>query len=221
MEAGAEELFDWSEMSRTHLCEAALRLLAALGSEPRFPDEVAAVEALVGRIAEGRPGEAMDFALEPAGELPRYSGEYRVWISPAAEGCLRLRHETGFSLSSEAVTLRPDGRLGEFETIAGFGVPEAQLTDQARADREAVERAVRAWETEEAGAKSRIDESQLRFRTEHLLRTVAAPPQDSPGPVVTFLALYETGVIVNYLAPARRTRSWRPTTPGRNRWRWR
>jgi len=201
MEAAGEELFDWSHISRTHLCEASLRLLAALGAEPRFPGEVAGIEALVGRVAEGRPGEPMDFAVEPASELPRYRGEHLVWVSPAADGRLRLRHETGESLASEAVTLRPDGRLGEFETIAGFGVPEAELTDQAHADRETVERRIREREDHEANARPDIDEGQRRFRTEHLLRVVAAPPQDPAGPVASFVALYETGVIVYYLVP--------------------
>jgi len=198
----SQEAHEWSELSRTHLCEASLRLLAALGREPCFPDDVPGLEALVGRVAEGRPGEPMDFAVEPAGELPRYSGEYVVWLSPAAAGCLRLRHERGESLESEAVTLRPDGRLGAFETIAGFGLPEAELTDQARADRETVERRAHELEAQEKDIGHDIDESQRRFRTEHLLRVLGAPqPQDPTGPVVSFVALYETGLIVYYLVP--------------------
>jgi hypothetical protein len=63
MEAGIEDLFDWSEHSRVQLCEASLRLLAALGGEARFPEDPAGVEALIGRVAEGRPGEAMDRAI--------------------------------------------------------------------------------------------------------------------------------------------------------------
>lgn len=192
-------LSDWSGMARTHLCEAALRLLSALGDGTRFPDDATGLEALLERVAGGRPGEAMDFAVEPAGELPRYSGDHLVWVSAAAEGCLRLRHEYGQGLVSEAVILRPDGRLGEFETITGFGVPESELTDQARADRAAVERLSRERDADEVDAIRSIDESQQRFRTEHLLRVLAAPPQDPDGPVVSFVVLYDTGVIVYYL----------------------
>ena len=201
MEAAQKDYFDdQTPYSRRHLCEASLRLLAALGSESRFPDDVAGIEALVGRVAKGRPGEVMDFAVEPAGELPRYTGKYLIWISPAAEGCLQLRHESG-ELRSEAVVLRPDGRLGEFEGIDGFGVPASALTEQARADSEAVERLAREREAQEVDYSRQIDEEQRRFRTEHLIGVCAAPPQDGTGPIVTFVVLYETGMIVNYLVP--------------------
>ncbi len=201
METARGDSFDeWSQHSRRHLCEASLRLLAALGSEPNFPGDLAGVEALVGRVAKGRPGEAMDFAVEPAVELPRYTGEYLTWVSPAADGCLRLRHESG-ELRSEAVVLRPDGRLGEFEAIDGFGVPASELTERARADSRAVERLARQREEEEANYSEQIDDEQRRFRTEHLVGVRAAPPQDGTGPIVTFVVLYETGVIVNYLVP--------------------
>lgn len=174
--AAREDYFDdLSQYSRRHLCEVSLRLLAALGSEPRFPGDLAGVEALVNRVAKGRPGEAMDLAVEPADELPRYTGEYLTWVSPAANGCLRLRHEFG-ELRSEAVVLRPDGRLGEFEGIDGGKAEEVNYSEQ-------------------------IDEEQRRFRTECLICARAAPPQDGTGPIVTFVVLYETGVIVNYLVP--------------------
>jgi len=202
METGIESEFNWSELSRSYLAEASLRLLAALGHEPNFPADVAGIEELVDHVAEGRPGEAMTFAVEGAGELPRYSGKYVVWVSPAAEGCLRLRHEDGGrGLMSEAVTLRPDGKLGEFKTIEGFGVPEAELTDQARKDRETLEKLAREQQAEEIEVGHEIDEDQRRFSTTHLLRVVPGPPQDQAGPVVSFLALYDTGVIVYYLAP--------------------
>jgi hypothetical protein len=144
----------------------------------------------------------MLFAVEPPGELPRYTGERQVWLSPAPEGCLRLRHQAlGVELRSEAVTLRPDGRLGEFETVEGFGVPESELTPQARADREAMARAVTARKAEAADSEQRIDEGQRRFATEHLRAVVAAPPQPAGGAVISFVALYATGLIVYYLVP--------------------
>lgn len=200
MEAGIEDLFDWSEHSRVHLCEASLRLLVALGSEARFPEDPADIEALIGRVAEGRPGEVMDFAVESATELPRYSGESLTWISPVADGCLRLRHEYG-ELESEAVVLRPDGRLGEFERIVSFGVPDDELTERARADREAVERLAREREGDEVDSHREIDEEQRRFAPAHLLAVHAAPPQAAAGPVVTFVVLYDAGLIVYYLVP--------------------
>jgi hypothetical protein len=201
MEAAEESFsFDPSLYSRRHLCEAALRLLAALGPEPRFPDDPEGVEALLGRVAEGRPGEVMGFATESAEELPRYSGDFLVWVRPAGDGCLRLRHEYE-GLCSQAVVLRPDGQLGEFESIDGFGVPESELTPQAIADREAVERRARDEEAASIESERLTEKAQRRFSTEHLLETLAAPSQEGNGPVVTFVALYETGLIVNYLVP--------------------
>jgi hypothetical protein len=201
MTATPDERFDaealrWQE----HLCEAALRLLAALGPEPRFPEDVADVEALVGRVAQGRPGEPMEFKVEPAGELPRYDAEFQFWLSPVADGCLRVRHESG-KLRSEAVVLRPDGTLGRLETIEGFGVPEGEWTEQARADVETVEQYERTMAVEVPEAEHKFEQDQLRFRTTNLLGTRAAPPQDEGGPVVTFLALHTTGVVVHYLVP--------------------
>lgn len=201
MQTGAEEIVDdWSPHRRQHLCEASLRLLAALGPEPQFPGDLAGIEALTRRVATGRPGEVMGFAVEPSGQLPRYTGDFLVWISPAADGCIRLRYECGY-LESEAVVLRPDGRLDEFRTIAGFGVPDSELTEQACADREAIKRLAQENDAEELELDGRIDEEQRRFRTEHLLAVRAAPPQDGGGPIVSFIVLYDTGVIVHYLVP--------------------
>jgi hypothetical protein len=195
-----DEAFNESLYSRRHLCEASLRLLAALGSGSQFPEESDGVEALIGRAATGRPGEAMSFGVEQPGELPRYTGEYLVWVSAVADGCLRLRHECG-GLRSEAVVLKPDGRLGKFESISGFGVPDSELTEQAHLDREALLGLAKAQAIEEKEVQREIDEDQRRFRTEHLLGVYPAPPQDSAGPVVTFVVRYETGVIVQYLIP--------------------
>ena len=217
MEADPAGYFDdWSQISRRHLCEASLRLLAALGSQARFPNDPHSVEAFLGRVAKGRPGEAMDFAVEPAGELPRYTGKYLVWISPAADGSLRLSHESG-ELRSEAVILRPDGRLGGFEAIYGFGVSASELTEQARADSEAVKRLAREREAEEDSYSEQIDDEQRRFRTQHLTGVRAAPPHESTGPIVTFVVLYETGVIVNHLVPRPSDKELESEDPGPNR----
>jgi hypothetical protein len=199
MESVPENFFDmWSGVGRQALCEASLRLLAALGTESRFPDDVDGIEELIRRVAKGRPGEALDFAVEPAGELPRYTGKDLIWVSPEADDCLLLRHEYA-DLRSEAVVLRPDGRLGEFETTVGFGVPESELTDQARADRDTVERLARERAAEDVDIDRQIEADQRRFRTDHLRSVHAAPSQDGTGPIVTFIVLYDTGVIVHYL----------------------
>ena len=100
------------------------------------------------------------------------------------------------------MVLHPDGRVGEFEEIDGFGVPDSELTDQARADREAHEQRAREEKESEFDHEAWLEEHQTRFRTEHLLRAVAAPAgQDPGGPVVTHLTLYDTGVMVDYLTP--------------------
>jgi hypothetical protein len=209
---------DPTSIHRRELLEMALRPLGALGAAPEFPQDQAGIEALIGRLAEGRPSEPKRFAYEDPGELPRYDGEWTTWLSPAGDGALRIRQEHPWELGSETVVLHPDGRIGEFESIDGFGVPDSELTDQARADREAHGRREREAAEQEPEHERRIEEQQMRFRTGNLIRAVAAPPgQDPTGPVVAYVALYETGVMVNYLVPRPPRRSSSPTTPSRNR----
>lgn len=190
------------QVDRRELLEMALRPLGALGTAAEFPQDRAGIEALIARLAEGRPSEPRRFAYEDREALPRYDGEHTTWLSPAGDGALRVRREDPWELSSVAVVLHPDGRVGPFEGIQGFGVPDSDLTEQARADRDAHERRVREQEESEPEYEQRREEDQERFRTENLIRAVAAPPGQGPaGPVVTYLALYQTGVMVNYLVP--------------------
>jgi hypothetical protein len=189
-------------VNRRELLEMTLRPLGALGGDARFPQDRTGIEALTRRLAEGRPSERRRFAYEDGESLPRYDGEYTTWLSPAGDGALRVRREHPRDLSSVAVVLHPDGRVGEFEEIDGFGVPDSELTDQARADREAYEQRSREEKESEFDHEEWLEEHQTRFRTEHLLRTVAGPAgQDPRGPVVTHLTLYDTGVMVDYLMP--------------------
>jgi hypothetical protein len=189
-------------VNRRELLELTLRPLGALGGEARFPQDRTGIEMLTRRLAKGRPSERRRFAYEDGESLPRYDGEYTTWLSPAEDGALRVRREHPWDLSSVAVVLHPDGRVGEFEEIDGFGVPDSELTDQARADREAYEQRSREEKESEFDHEEWLEEHQTRFRTEHLLRTVAGPAgQDPGGPVVTHLTLYDTGVMVDYLMP--------------------
>lgn len=201
MTANAEASFgDWREFGEERLCEAALRLLAGLDSEPRFPADIAGLEALRERVVTGHPGDPLAIRIEAADELPRYRGDFGIWVGPTVDGGLRLRQETG-DMNSLAVDLSPNGALGEFESIEGFGVPQAEWTAQARADVEAVEQRQREILAEEPELERAREERERRFRLENLIGTRAAPRQDSGGPVVTFVALYITGLVVYYLIP--------------------
>jgi hypothetical protein len=191
------------DVGRRELLEQVLRVVAALDGADAFPQDREGIEALIGRIAEGRPSERREVLYEDPDELLRYAGGLTTWISPAGDGALRARRETfGAELISDAVVIHPDGRLSEFETIAGFGVPESELTDQARADLEAHERRQREEIDRDAEYQQQREEDQVRFAPANLIRTVAAPPdQDPAGPIVAYAVLYETGVSVDYLVP--------------------
>lgn len=203
-----------ASIHRRELLEMALRPLGALGAAAEFPQDQAGVEGLIGRLAAGRPSEPKRFAYEDPDELPRYDGEWTTWLSPAGDGALRVRQEHPWDLGSEAVVLHPDGRIGEFESVDGFGVPDSELTDRALADREAHERREREAAAREPEARQRLEEQQARFRTGNLIRAVAAPPgQDLTGPVVAYVALYETGVMVNYLVPRPSQEELEPDDP--------
>ncbi len=190
------------QLDRRDLLEMALRPLGRLGAAVEFPQDRAGIEALIARLAAGRPSEPRHFAYEDGKELPRYDGESTIWLSPAGDGALRVRREHPWNLTSVAVVLRPDGTVAEFEEIDGFGVPDSELTEIALADREALESRVQEQEKSVPEHEEWLEEQQTRFRTGHLIRTVAAPSGQHPdGPVVAYLSLYETGVQVNYLMP--------------------
>jgi len=203
-----------ASIERRELLEMALRPLGALGAGAEFPQDEAGIEALIGRLAEGRPSEPKRFAYEDHGQLPRYDGKWTTWLSPAGDGALRVRQEHPWDLTSEAVVLHPDGRIGEFESIDGFGVPDSELTDQALADHAAHERHAREVAEQEPEREQQLEEEQTRFRTGNLIRAVAAPPGQVPtGPIVAYVALYKTGVMINYLVPRPSQEELEPDDP--------
>jgi hypothetical protein len=199
--APLEEPFDESfAFGFRRLYEDGLRLLAALGKAPAFPPDVAGIERLIGNVAEGEPEERIRIAAEPAGELPRYSGEHLLWVSPFGDGTLRLRGEE-YGLGAVAGTLAPDGSLSGFERQQGFGVPDSELTERARADRDEVKRRMREAEAAAAESRRSVEAQQGRFRTTGLRGVSAAPWQDPTGLVIAWVAFYEPGFIVSHLLP--------------------
>jgi hypothetical protein len=181
--------------------DAGMRLLAALGTEPEFPRDIEGAEALIARAVVDPEMEVMRFQIETPGGLSRFTGEWVNWVSPTGDGSLHLRFETPF-FKSHAATLDPDGRLRDFATEEGFGVPDSELTPQARADRDLVERRRREAEAEARESRLRIDTEQRRFRTEHLRGVVAAPWQDPAGAVIGWVAFYDVGFIAALIRPA-------------------
>jgi hypothetical protein len=201
-------------VDRRELLELALRPLGALGTAAEFPQDRAGIEALIERLPAGRPSEPEHFAYEDGKELPRYDGEHTVWLSAAGDGALRVRRQLPWTLGFLAVVVGPDGRVGDFEETEGFGVPDSELTDQARADREAFEDRAREQEVAQPAIEERIEASQTRFGIANLIRTVAAPAGQHPdGPVVAYLALYGTGLMLNYLVPRPPQEVMRPVDP--------
>lgn len=195
-----QEFDEWSAMGARRVYEAGIRLLAALGEDGEFPRDVARVERLVGDTAEGRLGEVMSFAVEPPDGLPRYSGEYKVWVSPSGDGSIRLRAED-FGMSATTGVLSPDGTFSDISQQQGFGVSDDRLTPQALADRETVERRRREREAADAESAVRREEERRRFRVEYLRGVSAAPWQDPEGLVVVWVAFYETGLLLVHLGP--------------------
>jgi hypothetical protein len=189
------------------LYEDGLRLLGALGKAAAFPTDVAGVEALIGDVAESEPEERIRLAAEAPGELPRYSGEHLVWVSPLGDGTLHLRGEE-YGLGAVAATLAPEGSFSNFERQQGFGVPDPELTAQARSDRDLVERRRREAEAASAESQRRSEEQRGRFRTTGLRGVSAAPWQDPAGVVIAWVAFYEAGFIVSGLVPGSLGERW-------------
>ncbi|HEY0279572.1 MAG TPA: hypothetical protein VGC32_15005 [Solirubrobacterales bacterium] len=198
------------------LLAGSLGLLAALGDAATFPQDRAGIEALIERLPEPRHGIKPTAGYEAPGALPTYRGSNAFWLAPAGDGRLRLRQrKLGLGLASEVFVLGPDGSLSDPVTIEGYGVPDGELTEAARgelAEFEERRRAARAREPEE---RRREEERRTRFQVEHLRAVIAGPPdQDPAGPVVTYIALYDDGLLVDFLMPRPADEDPRSTDPG-------
>lgn len=179
-------------------------LLGALGESKEFPQDRAGIEALVAGAAKGPNGERLFATYEAPDDLPSYLGGFGTWVAPAGEGRLRVRQPMADvdRLVSRVWILGPDGSLSDPETIEGYGVPDAELPESARAELEELERRRRDFEAEMPEMERRNEEFQNRHRVEHLLGVVAGPAdQDQGGLVVSHVALYDTGLIVHYFLP--------------------
>ena len=80
-------------------------------------------------------------------------------------------------------------------------MPDAELTEAARAelaDFAERKRRVRATASRRNGGAT--EARRTRFRVEHLREVIAGPPgQDPAGPVVTYVAVYDDGLLVDFL----------------------
>jgi hypothetical protein len=177
-----DEAFDEiAEAQKSYLRECALLLLGAMGEDGAFPTDVGGVTALSESAVDPERGHRGGrFAAESPDDPPLLSGEGLVWVSPVDDEALRLRIECGFH-ASLAVVLRSDGQLGQFIELEARGAPEPGPNTEAQA------------------LFDHDDES--RFNTEHLVGVRSAPRNDLAGLVVTWIALYDSGVVIHYLAP--------------------
>ncbi len=183
---------------------AAAGLLAALGGRDEFPQDRTEIDALIAGIPKGPDGGEVWATYEAPDDLPTYIGGHGTWVAPAGEGRLRLRmvaHDVD-ELASQVWTLGPDGSLSDPDTIEGYGVPDAELPERARAELEELERRRREAVARVPELGRRNEERRNRYRVDHLVAVVAGPAdQDPTGPVVSHVVLYDTGLIVNYLLP--------------------
>lgn len=183
---------------------AAAGLLGALGDNEEFPQDQPGIEALIAGAPKGPDGEKLFATYEASDALPSYLGGFGTWVAPAGEGRLRLRlltHDLD-GLASRVWILGPDGGLSDPETIEGYGVPDSELPEEARAELQEIERRRHEAEARQPEFERRNEERRNRFRVNHLIGVVAGPAdQDRTGLVVSHVVLYDTGVIVNYLLP--------------------
>lgn len=194
---------------------AAAGLLGALGDADEFPQDQAGIEALIAGAPRGPDGEELWATYEaPDGPLT-YKGR-GTWVGPAGDGRLRVRKlADGVDyLASRVWVLGPDGSLTDPELVEGFGVPENELPEAAQAELEERERKREEMLARVPEMERRDEEREDRFRVKHLLGVVAGPPgQDQSGPMVSHVALYDTGAIVYYLMPRPRPEDLNPDDP--------
>lgn len=198
------------------LLVAASGLLAALGRREEFPQDRAGIEALIAETSKGPDGQGFRGVYEAPDDLPTYLGGHGTWVAPAGKGrlLLRLPVRGGGRLSSQVWIFGPDGSLGDPETIEGYGVPDAEMPERARAELEEIERRRREALAQMPELERRSEEHRNRFGVDHLVGVVAGPPdQDQSGLVVSHVVLYDTGLIVNYLLPRSKEEDHDPADP--------
>lgn len=186
---------------------AAAGLLAALGGADEFPQDRIGIDTLIAGIAKGPEGEEVWASYEAPNDLPTYLGGFGTWVAPAGEGRLRIRmhllaDDTDNKPASQIWILGPDGSLGDPKTIQGYGVPDAELPASARAELDELDRRRREAIARIPEIERRNKERQNRFRVKHLRGVLAGPlDQDQSRPTISHVALYDTGLILNYLLP--------------------
>jgi hypothetical protein len=182
-----------------NLREAAVRLMGAAPTGSTFASSRHELEELLGAVNENLERDGFHLAADvPGGEPPRYTGNWTVWVRATESGGLRLRAEFFPFLRALVAELSIDGALTEPLLEEGFGVPEDELTPQARRDLEAVQE-VRARAEEEQWAEEGPPQEP---RGTELEKVVAAPWQDPSGLVITTVELYADGLWVNYVLPS-------------------
>lgn len=179
-------------------------LLGALRDADAFPQDRSGIEALVASAPKGPDGEELWATYEEPDAPITYLGGTGTWVAPAGDGRLRLRMQPlgADVLTSQIWILGPDGSLSDPETIEGYGVPDDELPESARAELEEIERRRQRALARMPEMERRDEEWRHRFRVEHLLGVVAGPAdEDQSGPILSHVVLYDTGLIVDYLLP--------------------
>jgi hypothetical protein len=122
-----------------------------------------------------------------------------TWVALGEGNTLRLRQECSY-LRAVTAELRPDGTVSELSLEGGFGAgeDEGRLSELARADLATVKR--KQLEREQADRE--YLEQEPAFRGDRLLRVVSGPWQAPGSLVITWLGVFEDGVIVNCQVPA-------------------
>jgi hypothetical protein len=186
-------------------------LLGALGDADKFPQDRAGIEALIAATKTGPDGEGIGAEYEEPDALITYL-RVGTRIAPAGEGHLRIRMAAFFwdrddpdRAATDVWVLGPDGALSDPERIEDYGFAGVEEPEAVRAEREQLEQSRLEELAREPEREQREEERRTRFQVEHLIGAIAGPPGGDPmtAPVVTHVALYDTGVIVNCLVPPR------------------
>jgi hypothetical protein len=199
-----------------HLLIAAAGLVGALGDAEEFPQDRAGIEALIKAIAVGPDGEEVWATYEDPDAPITYLGGDGTWVAPAGGGRLRIRQRALLveDLASNVWVLGPEGSLSDPEPIESYGIPDDELPESVRAELAEIERRRQKALAGAAERERRGREDRDRFRVGNLRRVVAGPAsQDPTAPLVSYVALYEAGLILHYLSPRPRSEDLDPDDP--------
>ncbi|MGH2974372.1 MAG: hypothetical protein ACRDLL_05820 [Solirubrobacterales bacterium] len=188
---------------RDQLRECAMLLVGAMSSDGVFPADLDGITSLIRRAVGNRQDHAgmPRYIAERSDESACVPDHEIIGISAAGGGALALRAVQKRGSISTSVVLHPTGRLDTFNDLSASDLSQTETVTDVKAHSETEQRNRDLFDNQ-LEAHPILGGSDIeRFDATHLRSVQMAPYQDPSGLVITWIALYDVGVLINYLTP--------------------